>query len=147
MQPSTAEQVRGLAFLDAEARKQSRMFLVFGVVLVPLSVAFPVASLFTGIPWWVGGIMFVCAGLLGGVCILLGLTRGSEVLAHLRAQSTDPVVRARIWVEVNRGARSVHCACVTGAGVELHEVLFVSGADEERAIAAFRSVVPTVDVG
>ncbi len=142
---SASEQITALSFLDAEARKQARMFLWFGIVLIPLALGFPVLSLFTGVPFWVSGIMLVCAGLLGGVCILLAFTRGSMALAHLRERSGDPIVRVRHWVEVNRGVRSLHCLCITQSGVELHEMLLVAGADEERALATFRAAVPVVE--
>ncbi len=146
MQPTAADQIAGLAFLDAEAKKQSRMFLWIGLALIPLALGFPLATLFTGIPWWVGAIMFVCAGLLGGVSILLAFTRGSPLLAYLRENGSDPVVHARLWVEVRRGVRSLQVVCTTQAGAALHEVLFVNaGPDEERVISSLQRVVPTVE--
>lgn len=145
MEPTTAQQIAGLAFLDAEARKQSRMFLWIGIGLLPLALGFPVLSVFTSMPFWVAGIMLVCAGLLAGVSILLAFTRGSPVLAHLRASPTDPVVQVRFWVVVQRGVRSLELECTTRGGVALSEVLFVNaGADEERVIEALQRVVPSV---
>lgn len=147
MQPHTDAQIAGLAFLDAEARKQGRMFLWMGACLLPLAIGFPVATLYTDVPGWVGAIMAVCAGLLGGVCLLLAFTRGSPLLGHLRNSPADPVVRAQLWVEVRRGVRNLQVLGTTRAGVELHEVLFVSaGEEEQRVIDALRAVVPSVEL-
>ncbi len=147
MNPNPEDQIAGLAFLDVEAKKQSRMFLWIGLVLLPMAIGAPIASMYTDIPVWVAGIMAVCAGLLGGVCILLAFTRGSPLLGHLRTTPSDPVVRAQFWVEVNRGVRNLQLLCTTRSGVELHEVLFVSaGPEEERVVAAVRRVVPTVEM-
>jgi hypothetical protein len=147
MQPTTADQIASLAFLDVEAKKQSRMFLWIGLLLGPVALGAPVVSLFTDVPFWVAGIMLVCAGLLAAVCLLLAFTRGSTVLAHLRANAGDPVVHARFWVEVQRGVRNLQLVCTTRSGAELYEVLFVAaGPAEEQMIAAVRKVVPRVDI-
>lgn len=147
MNPTNEEQLNALAFLDVEARRQSRLFLWIGLGLIPLAIGFPIAAMYTDMPGWVAGIMAVCAGFLAGICILLAFTRGSPLLAHLRTTPGDPVVRARVWVEVRRGVRNLQLLCTTRSGVELHEVLFVSaGSEEGRVIEALRCVVTQVEV-
>lgn len=146
MDPTAAAQIAALAFLDEEAKKQNRVFLWSGVVLILLALGFPVLSVVSSVPLWVAGIMLASAGLLGGVCILLAFTRGSMLLAHLRMNPSDPVVHARFWVEVRRGARSLQLLGTTRGGVELHEIIWANaGSAEEQVIAKVRSVVPRVD--